>query len=455
MKEALKVSRILHAGYVFEHENVKLLFDPIFENPFSQNCHAFPQVRFDQSEIRKQKFAAVFISHYHDDHCSLASLDLIDRGTPIFIYCIHDELLDLLREFGFLRVEALQIGIGVKVGPFEIIPRLALDADVDSLFQIKVAGLNILNVVDSWIDSHSLQSLARSAPWDLVLWPFQTMREIEVLSPRRAKAAVNSLPAEWLTQLQLLKPRIIVPSSCQFIQETWSWYNNALFPVSYRQFQQEIQQQLPESQVVRMNPSVTLLLHKNSFEYADPLSWVEPVGEQNVDYEYRPELLMSDAVPTTAVIAGNFAALNESERELVFAYCKTGIIEKYASLEPTEYFGQSKLWQLLVYDHMGTKTDFLFLVSGNEMKAATGPATEVAWLTEIPIAKLHSALVNGEALTSLYLRINDREFSASLEQQITEAEVLEDPLVRCLFSGVFGAYQKAQFQKLKTTTKPD
>ncbi len=290
MKEALKVSRILHAGYVFEHENVKLLFDPIFENPFSQNCHAFPQVRFDQVEIRKQKFAAVFISHYHDDHCSLASLDLIDRGTPIFIYCIHDELLDLLREFGFLRVEALQIGIGVKVGPFEIIPRLALDADVDSLFQIKVAGLNILNVVDSWIDSHSLQSLARSAPWDLVLWPFQTMREIEVLSPRRAKAAVNSLPAEWLTQLQLLKPRIIVPSSCQFKQEAWSWYNNALFPVSYRQFQQEIQQLLPESQVVRLNPSVTLLLHKNSFEYADPLSWVEPVGEQNVDYEYRPEL---------------------------------------------------------------------------------------------------------------------------------------------------------------------
>ncbi len=45
------------------------------------------------------------------------------------------------------------------------------------MFQVKVADLNILNVVDSWIDYDTLDLLAQEN-WDLILWPFQTMREL-------------------------------------------------------------------------------------------------------------------------------------------------------------------------------------------------------------------------------------------------------------------------------------
>ena len=37
---ALTISRILHAGYVFECDGSRIAFDTIFENPFSRNCHA-------------------------------------------------------------------------------------------------------------------------------------------------------------------------------------------------------------------------------------------------------------------------------------------------------------------------------------------------------------------------------------------------------------------------------
>ena len=97
----LKISRILHAGYVFECNDTLIAFDPIFENPFSRNCYAFPDVRFDHDQIRNLKFAAVFISHFHDDHCSLESLDFLDRMTPIYIYCLFDELFSMVRELGF------------------------------------------------------------------------------------------------------------------------------------------------------------------------------------------------------------------------------------------------------------------------------------------------------------------------------------------------------------------
>jgi putative membrane protein len=103
----LKISRILHAGYVFECAGRRIVFDPIFENPFSRNCHAFPAVRFDLEQIRALPVDAVFISHFHDDHCSFESLDL-----HLFLhYDLHGPLVLMLLGFfvagAFLGVLAL------------------------------------------------------------------------------------------------------------------------------------------------------------------------------------------------------------------------------------------------------------------------------------------------------------------------------------------------------------
>src|SRR5471032_237179 len=163
----LRISRILHAGYVFECEGTLIAFDPIFENPFSRNCHAFPDVRFDHAQIRGMKPDAVFISHFHDDHCSMESLDLLDRDTPIYLYCLFDELFAMIRELGFVNVLPLKVDAPVQVGAIEVIPRKALDSDVDSMFHIRAAGLNVLNVVDSWMDRKrwSSSSPTRRGTW--------------------------------------------------------------------------------------------------------------------------------------------------------------------------------------------------------------------------------------------------------------------------------------------------
>jgi len=159
---SVKISRILHAGYHLECDKIEIAFDPIFENPFSYNCYAFPKVEFDLEALRTQRWSAVFISHYHDDHCSLESLKLLHRETPIFIYCIYNELIQMIKELGFLHVQALKIDCPVQVGKFEIILAGIEMTDVDSIFHVKAEGLNILNVVDSWIDAETLSLLAKS-----------------------------------------------------------------------------------------------------------------------------------------------------------------------------------------------------------------------------------------------------------------------------------------------------
>ena len=450
----LDISRILHAGYVFECDGTSIAFDPIFENPFSRNCHAFPAVRFDHERIRELRFDAVFISHFHDDHCSLDSLDLLDRATPIFIYCLFDDLFRMVRDLGFTDVRALTVDLPVPVGAFDVIPREALDSDVDSMFQIRAAGLNVLNVVDAWIDPEALKTLAAFAPWDLVLWPFQTMREIDVLSPSRATPAPPALPEEWFDQLQALDPRYVVPSSCQFQQEPWSWYNQAFFPITYRQFQREVEAALPDAKVVRFNPSVSMTLDAGSLQPAPPLPWVLPVGEQDVDYRYDP----TARPPPTAQIAAHFPALTEDEAARVAAWCESGLPARYRELElpPDSYFERPRNWRLSVYDHAGARRDFFYRVEGDTMESIDGRGAALAWTTEIPACKIHAALELGESLTSMYMRINDAVFEAALEADLgadlDQADIVDDPLIRCLFDDAFGAYQAAQLRRISASS---
>jgi hypothetical protein len=443
----LKISRILHAGYVFECEGARIACDPVLENPFSRNCHAFPEVRFDHALFREVHFDAIFISHFHDDHCSFDSLDLLDRATPIYIYCVFDELFAMVRELGFIHVHQLRIDQAVQVGALTVTAREAMDADVDSMFHIQAAGLNVLNVVDSWIDPDLLPALARFAPWDMVLWPFQTMREIEVLSPSRAAPVPPQLPQEWISQLAALKPRYVVPSSCQFVQEAWSWYNHAFFPISYRQFREEVEAALPDARVVRMNPSVSLVLARDGLRDAAPLAWVLPVGEQDVDYAYRGHA----AAPSTAAIARHFAALTADQSERVMAYCASGLLDKYRAMELPEqsFFETPRVWRLSVFDHAGQGTHFYYRIEGDAIEPLAGVPAALSWTTEVPLARLYAALELGEALTSMYLRMNDMVFDARTEADLREAELVDDPLIRCLFNDVFGAYQAAQLRAIK------
>jgi hypothetical protein len=436
----MKISRILHAGYVFESGGTQIVFDPVFENPFSRNCHAYPDVCFDLAQVRTLRPDAVFISHFHDDHCSLESLDLLNRATPIYLYCLFDELFAMIRELGFVDVRPLVLDVPVQVGGFEVIPRRALEADVDSMFQIRTEGLNVLNVVDSWMDPETLEQLKPYAPWDMVLWPFQTMREVDVIAPSRAAAAGRgpvALPEEWPEQLQALAPRYVVPSSCQFRQEPWSWYNHAMFPVTYQQFAQAVGEWLPAAQVVRLNPSVAVELTADALNAAAPLPWVLPVGEQDVDYEYDPDIVP----PSTADIARHFAALTDEQSAQVQAFCRAGLVERYQDMELPEdsYFATPCVWQLSVYDHKGSAQHYRYRIHGDTI-APMDDEEAPTWRTEIPAAKLYAGLALGESLTSMYMRI---------EGAPEDADIVDDPLIRTLFDNAFAAYQAAQLRRIK------
>ena len=433
---SLKISRILHAGYQFSTEKAQILFDPLFENPFSQNCYAFPSVNFDIEKIKNTKFDAIFISHYHDDHCSMKSLQFLNQETPIYIYCIHDEMTSLIQMLGFKKVYQLEINQQVVIGDIKVTPRQALDADVDCLFQIQSGDLNILNVVDSWIDDYTIKKLESMKPWNLIMWPFQTMRELEVLAPDRAEVSDQRIPEEWITQLQVLNPKYLIPSSCQFRMENWSWYNQTYFPISYEKFENQVSVALNKTKIIRLEPSQTRILRQDRFELSEALPWVIPVGEQSVDYCYNPNIFP----PSTSEIAKNFASLSDLQKQRIDQFCEIEIMQIFDSLSTSEdpYFSETRHWELALYNHQGEKISFFYEIKSNKLLRCETVPTSISWATEIPMVKLYNALEMGESLTSLYIRINKSKFS----------DLLEDVLLRCLFNGKFASYQKAQLRSL-------
>lgn len=441
----VQISRILHAGYILRSGKTEIVFDPIFETPFSRNCYAFPSAEFSLEGIRHWRPSAIFISHYHDDHCSFDSLDLLDRETPIYMYCLHEEIFGWLRQLGFKNVSALRLNQTVEVGDFSVTTLRALDRDVDALFQIKVQDVQILNVVDSWIDDEVMDYLKRSGPWDVVLWPFQTMNELEVIAPARYPRTVPTVPPEWLAQLRCLNPRIVVPSSCQFIHETWSWYRYAYFPISYGFFAQEVQGILPSSEIRRLNPGESFTVSKDQCVPALPVSWIRPVGAQDLDYDFD----VYRAPMATSEIVKYLPSLSARQAAEVQIYCREGLAQKFAALNVVEgYFSKPRLWQLSIYGSQGECLDYFYFIQGKEMRRVEGSHLLPDWSTELPEFKLYSALTTGESLSSLYLRVNERKFTEDVEASLLEADILEDPLLKCLFNQDFGSYQKAQLDRL-------
>lgn len=379
------VSRVLHAGYIFESQGTRVLFDPVFESPFSVNCYAFPAVSFGTPPA----VDAIFISHYHDDHCSFDSLAQLDRLTPIYMFCVHEEMFALLRELDFTCVKSIALDRAIRVGGFEIIARRALDEDVDSIFEIHADGASVLNVVDSWIPPRTMDQL-RGRKWDLVLWPFQTMRELECLSlAPSAAAAAPEFPPEWLEQIEELAPRAVVPSSCQFRFEEWSWLNTAFFPISYKRFAREMRGR----RVERLEPGQSIDLP--SLERVPNLSWVTQT-EPSRDYEFDPRPV------TTQEIATHFETRLWDAIENFFAGEETGG------------------WRVHVFARDEVR-EFAMRGEGR---------------TEIPQAKLYGAIVDGESLTSLYVKTSAEDPS-------------DDPLLAKLYNGKFASYQKAQLLRLR------
>lgn len=445
----MKISRIFHAGYIFEADGVRILFDPILETPFSFNCYANPDVSIDLERFKLQGFDAVFISHFHDDHFSLESLQHLDSKVPIYIFCSGDLHEILLRELGFVNVKTIKVGDFIDLGGLRIRVWPALEVEVDSIFEILSKDTKVLHVVDSWMDWDTHKELVSKGPWDLILWPFQTLREIDCLSPRNAPEPDFEIPIEWQQQIGEFSYKYIVPSSCQFSFEPWSWMNKFFFPISYQSFSKTIKQISPNAVVQKMEPGEVFLLSSSGLSKGISLDFVKRKSA-SPEIAYG-EVMDSKDIPSLQQISKHFPVLNFDQTAIVEQFLKEHIIHRYeANPSADAFFKCTRPWLLRIHWESSRFDDLYFEVNSHCVSIVeVDKVREVEWFTEIVAFKLWSALTQGESLSSLYIRINDTGDDVPKARTPDQADVLQDPLLRALFFDSELSYQRAQLRRIK------
>ena len=131
-------------------------------------------------------------------------------------------------------------------------------------------------------------------------------------------------------------------------------------------------------------------------------------------------------------------------------FCQAEIVERFQCLpEPQDaYFAKSRIWRLVIYNNLGQAFNFHYKIKLNLIESLGAELLDPSWLTEISMTKLYGALENGETLSSIYIRINDILFDSQTEDELQDVDLIEDPLLRCLYQSSFGGYQKNQLRKL-------
>ena len=157
----------------------------------------------------------------------------------------------------------------------------------------------------------------------------------------------------------------------------------------------------------------------------------------------------------TAQIAKNLPKISLDEKKQIDNFCKEQIPLKFeknldASAEDSFWKGESKKWKLIVYSELAKQKSYFYKIEDGKIFSIDYIHDfELDWLTEITEYKLYSALNNGESLTSLYIRINDIKLNDKAEINLQDIDLLEDPLLQCLYNEDIAQYQRRQLIQIR------
>lgn len=428
--------RLFHAGYQIKSAEALILIDPLLESQFSVNVESFPLITFDLDQIKLLSIDAIFISHIHDDHLSLTSLNQLNRQISIYLYSpIHSRIFSLIKSLGFINVFPLEVFTSYEVKDIKVQIWPALENDIDCVLSIHSCDTHILNVVDAWLPSGILPQLQRYN-WDLVLWPFQYMRELNVLSPDRFKQCIQSILPEHVEQLTKLQMSYLVMSSCQIKMQGDSWLNQHYFSLSYRQFMDQLQPLLSKTKIIKLNPGQGIggfgTAEVGSRVALNYLSLLTPDAES--EYFFNPLLV----APSLATLSPGMGQLSIAEKLFLQNFIKYALSNLLNLLKwdaESLFMAEQFTWQLITYDQRGNATSYYFIRARNEFYLSSSPPTSVDWVTEIAETRGYQALTKGYPLTCLNLQIARAPLSKRGEAYLQEAyQLMEDPLIKVLYT---------------------
>jgi UDP-MurNAc hydroxylase len=144
------------ATAILEHQGVRMLMDPWLDDGiFHGSWVHFPPLQIGAQDVGRLDY--IYISHIHEDHCSLGTLRELDRNATILVMGRKPNLvLDFLKRhrLGFREIKVIEPRSPVQLRPglfadmIEPDPADAMAAAIDSALVLRWDGRVILNAND-------------------------------------------------------------------------------------------------------------------------------------------------------------------------------------------------------------------------------------------------------------------------------------------------------------------
>lgn len=120
----LTITHIGHAGWLWDADGQRVLVDPLLCEDFGRGSGTARMPKVWPPRIFSFEhfppLDAVVISHEHEDHLNLPSLNLISRGVPIYLSARSSTAAEtILKEMGF-NVSRLAPGQEIRIGKMEL-----------------------------------------------------------------------------------------------------------------------------------------------------------------------------------------------------------------------------------------------------------------------------------------------------------------------------------------------
>ncbi|WP_424528710.1 MBL fold metallo-hydrolase [Sphaerisporangium viridialbum] len=139
-----------HAGFVAEHNGVRLLVDPWFYPAFLHSWFPYPDNRDLVDVVRGERFDYLYVSHAHEDHYDERLLSTLDKSITVIVPRYRSKIM--VRRFtalGYENIVALDHKESLDLAPgFTVTMYLDTSHKEDSGLLLDLGGFRFLDLND-------------------------------------------------------------------------------------------------------------------------------------------------------------------------------------------------------------------------------------------------------------------------------------------------------------------
>ncbi|MGH7774394.1 MAG: MBL fold metallo-hydrolase [Candidatus Binatia bacterium] len=302
----MRVTLLGHATVLVEMGPMKILMDPVLQDPFEDGL----VVSCPRRQIDVDRFPpvdVVIISHRHPDHFDLFSLDRLSRNCQVC--CPTDPLIThALKLLGFQHVTVLEPGKPMSLEKMEILPTRSENQSVREcgiLFRDQTG--TFWNQVDTEISPATINSVLQHCARVDLLFAMYASQNFSFFESQD-KSFPYETHRQNLQNALMIRPGLTVPGSAGFrFFGEHEWLNRFLFPISRELFLHDLRTLDATLETAIMNPgdvaeinSGDVKIHQQASPFSktlqddthqvsfNPTSTIPPLKDPNPEgYEIR------------------------------------------------------------------------------------------------------------------------------------------------------------------------